>query len=307
MASVYFTLFGSAVVGCALAVLWWLLSGRKQATPRNGFALSCLVAGALGLLVPVALRFLSSASLLLPQITLPAGFWQWHRDNLYRVPLVLGIIALIVLAYPLRARPARGTADLARRTPLSFGRRWWFVVPPILLAAIAVVTIAAGTASQPDEHGRYRMYTVSLGPETSMGTNIYGWYYSVPSMLLIAVLIATALANLILNARPPLAPDREADLRLRRLRTRHVIAVTSAALLLHLGIVLESLAGTSMMSATVSYGRGEFAHFWTSFAAMEPALRASSFIAAALGYCLWAAVALSAMPARRRIRVTAGS
>lgn len=74
---------------------------------------------------------------------------------------------------------------------------------------ILLLTIVAGRASQPEEStGRYTMYFLDLGAGNSVGTGIYGWFYSIPSLILTGILILSTVVSLFLIARPALAEDR---------------------------------------------------------------------------------------------------
>lgn len=231
----------------------------------------------------------------------------WYIDYRFTVPLLLGILGLALLAFPAHARTGRGAAELAPRTPTSFGRRWWFAVPAVLVALIVLTTIIAGTASSPEPTtGRYAVYFVDIGGEGSMGTTIYGWFYSLPCLILLAILLALAYLDLFLISRPVLGHERGPDVHVRTARTRNVLAVTTGALLVHLGLILESLAGTASMRGQFTAVDGT-ATSWTTFAALQPVLLGASFVALALGVVLWTSVILSAIPSRQRAAVLASS
>ncbi|MHA6670100.1 hypothetical protein ACX3O0_14660 [Homoserinimonas sp. A447] len=293
----YLMVWGSVLAGVALALVWWLILGRKTRFPGGSVAAFSLAAGILLVLGAIAPRTLGLP--LLP-LELPLEFWLWYTDYRFIFPLVLAVLGTVLLAVPVRARKGRGVAELTPRTPLSFARGWWFVVPAVVLAIILALTIAAGAASQPDpETGHYTMYVVDLGGERSMGTSIYGWFSSVPALILTAVMIMVAAFTLFLIARPPLDHHQERDVHIRTLRTRNVVAVGTGALLVHLGTILGSLAGTASLRGAFSTSEGSMMS-WTAFAALEPTLRVASYVAASLGIAFWVAVALSAIPNRRR-------
>jgi hypothetical protein len=101
-----------------------------------------------------------------------------------------------------------------------------------------------------------------------------------------------------LIARPAIGADQVADVLLRRLRTRNILAVATGALLVHLGDVLSSLAGTASLQGGVATGNGGWVVFSTSFSAIQPGLSIAGVAIAALGYALWIGVLLSAIPLR---------
>jgi hypothetical protein len=300
----YLMVWGSVLAGVVLALLWWLIRGRSTRLMGGSVAAFTLAAGLLLVLGAVAPRTLGLPFL---RLDIPLEFWRWYTDYRFIFPLVLGILGTVLLAFPVRARKGRGVADLTPRTPLSFARGQWFGVPAAVLAITLVLTVAAGAASQPDpETGHYTMYVVDLGSERTMGTTIYGWFSSVPALILTTVMIVVAALVLFLIARPPLGESQEQDIQLRIIRSHNVFTVVTGALLLHLGLILGSLAGTASLRGEFPAAEGT-ASSWTEFAALEPALRIASEVAAGLGIAFWLAIALSGIPSRGRSRVTTES
>jgi hypothetical protein len=230
----------------------------------------------------------------------------WYMDYRFTIPLLLGILGLALLAFPAHPRGGRGTAALSPRTPTSFGRRGWFAAPTVLVVLIVAATVIAGTASSPEPTtGRYAMYFIDIG-QYGMGTSIYGWFYSVPCLVLLGVLLAGAYLDLFLISRPALEQDHSRDVHARTVRTRNVLAIATGALLVHLGSILASLAGTASIRGQFSTGDGTVTS-WTTFAALEPVFSGAGLVALALGVGLWAAVPLSAIPVRQQARIKANA
>lgn len=303
MTQLYLWVFGSFVAGLVLAVSWWVGVGRKRALPPGAVSCWTLAAGLFVLLGALALRVVDAGPIL--GVDLPAGLSSWYWDYRFAVLPAVGLVGSTFLLLPVRARGGRGTADLARRSFVSFVHARWFLAPAVVLSVIVLLTVVAGAASQPDdETGRSTRYVVELGTDHSMATIIYGWFFSVPALTVVALLLVVTVLGMSLVARPALADDREQDISVRTARTRTMIVASTGTLLLHLGQVLASLAGTASM-------RGEFAtsvgrvRSWTTFSALEPALLAASLVSAALGIALWGVVALSGVPSRRRVPVDA--
>ncbi|MGO2520481.1 MAG: hypothetical protein ACTH8F_10185 [Microbacterium sp.] len=293
-----FLVWGSLIVGLVLSLVWWLVWGRKTRLSAGGVGATSLVAGLMFVVAEVALRLMGTTMLLPSAIS--SEFWDWYANYRFAVPLLLGILGLVLLAFPIRPRSGRGAAELKPRTPVSFSRGRWFITPSVTLAFILVLTVVAGVASRQDSTtGRYTMYFVDLGDGRAMGTGIYGWFYSVPSLILTAVMIVVAIVDLFLIARPALSRNVARDESIRMIRTRNVLAVGTGALLMHLGLVFGSLAGTASVRSSFPTSEGNVA-FWTTFAALEPALTIASNIAAAVGFAFWVSVALSAVPSRRQ-------
>jgi hypothetical protein len=225
----------------------------------------------------------------------------------YVVPLALCFIALLVVAMPSRAAGTRGAAQLTARTPFTFAPRPWLALFVVVIAAIVLVSVSAGLASSPDEAGRYLMYTVQMSATSSASSSIFGWFYSVPCLVLVAIVAATTVLALWAIGRPPLAVDRERDAVHRVTRVRIVLAVASGGLLLHLGTILNSLAGTSALRGGLSAGVAGWVEVGTAFAAMGPALTIAAYTTIVAGLGAWWLVFLMAVfaDARTSERVSA--
>ncbi len=305
MAWLILRVFDFLLAGLVLALVWWLFSGRRKSLPDGSNRVIPALVGVL-LILGVSAQRLAGATLILP-FKVPREVTDWYMDDRFTGPLVLGILGLVFLAFPTKPRGGRGAATLTPRTPVSFGRWWWFAIPAVVVAFILLATIIAGIASSPDERtGRYTMYMVEIGGQQGMGTTIYGWYYSLPCLILLAILLALAYLDLFLISRPALRHDHIRDAYARKVRTRNVMAVTTGALLTHFGLILESLAGTSSLRSSFT-GAGGTVNSWTAFAALEPALSGASFVVLTLGVALWASVFLSAMLVPRGAKAMASS
>lgn len=290
------------LVGVVLAVAWWLIRGRRLRPLGGAVAVFTVIAGTVGVLVEVSVRVLLAGPILVP-FTPSADFAVWYFDYRFTIPVAVGIVGVALLAFPIRSRQGAGIAELAPRGPLRFTRPRWFISPVIVLGLVLLITILLGAASQPNpDTGRYDMYLVDLSMGTTMGTYIYGWYYSLPALIAILALVVAAAVCLALIARPPLAAIRDEDARIRSIRSRNVIVVVTASLVLHLGLILESLARTASLAATVSSDVGRVT-LTTPIVAMIPVFTVASYIAVVAGAALFAAVALTGVGARRNAPV----
>lgn len=121
-----------------------------------------------------------------------------------------------------------------------------------------------------------------------------------------ALLLGVTVTVMLRIARPALSPARDEDVNLRVLRTLNIMSVTAGSLLLHLAIVLDSLAGTASLEASVLTNLGQ-TDFWTPMAGLAPSLSVAAFICASAGIALWARVALTSIPSRFRASGTARS
>ena len=304
MAPVYALFLGPVAAALVLAVLIWLRSGsRGDRSPDAALRGWTIAAVAAPLLVVIGRQVLA-----IPLVTLrlPFPVPGFLVGPWFVWPILLSLVALVLLLLPLPARRGQRAAELSRRTMWTFtsGRLFvWFVA---LLAVTVAVTVAAGLASEPDASGRYRTYSVQNG-DFSMGTQIYGWYYSVPALLLLAVTVLVVIGVLILIARPPLAleENRERDMARRRLRSRNVLLTALAGVAAHLGVVLASLSATSTMRGSVPADAGGLSHFGAPFAALTSALAIAGACLVTVGLTAWLSVLLSVIPIPRRTPTTA--
>jgi hypothetical protein len=213
-------------------------------------------------------------------------------------PLIVCIVALLFLIAPVSAPHAGGSAQLAPRTIFSFTSRGWLVTIAVITVVIALISILAGLASRPDEHGRHVIYSLVHSGNYSASATIYGWWFSVPCLVLIAVIIAIAALDLTVISRPPLGVDSDGDIQRRRARARNVLAVTAGALILNLGAIFQSLFGISSLSLGVSLENAGQVVIGTPIAALSPAFVAGSYIADIIGFAIWWGVLLAAAFAR---------
>ncbi|MBH0130182.1 hypothetical protein [Salinibacterium sp. NK8237] len=289
--------FRSIIIGLVLAVVWYLARGRAGRLPTGLTAAVTVTATSLALACLLYLNAAIGFPVLRPPLSEHLPLWVLEMSILWA--LAIGILAVALLAIPIGAHTPRGHASLTRRTPFSFGPRWWFAGISTIVGTIVTVSVLAGLASEPDEEGLWRNYTVDAGSSISFGTRIYGWYYSVPALILLAALIAVTIVALWLIARPSLSTNHDDDVRMRNLRTRNVVAIASGALLIHLGSIFTSLSNTALLRGGAAIGDSGWGSWTTPFAAMQPALLHVGLGIGALGYALWFGVLLSAVFMRR--------
>lgn len=230
---------------------------------------------------------------------------QWQRAR-YVAPLVIGILLVGALMIPGHRPREAGVADVARRTTTSFLAWRWVVTVAVTAAVIVAISLAAGAASVPDEADRYLAFIVHIGT-AAIGSGTYGWYFSVPALSVMIVLIAVTVVAWMLVPRPAWSDDVEHDRAVRRLRCANIGRAASGALLVHLSAVLGSLAGTALLSGGVNTTEAGFVFVHTPFAAIEPLLQWSSWIALIGGLACWILAALTAVPTTARHPVSAAS
>mgnify|MGYP003144924175 CR=1 FL=1 len=153
--------FRSSIMGLALAVAWWLARGRSIRLPTGPTAAVAATAASLALACILYLNAAIGFSALRPPLSEHLPLWVFEMRILWA--LAIGIVAVGILAFPIVVHTPRDHASLTRRTPFTFGRRWWFAGITAILSTIVTVSILAGLASEPDEEGLWRNYTVDAG------------------------------------------------------------------------------------------------------------------------------------------------
>lgn len=218
----------------------------------------------------------------------------------YIVPLIACVLALLILIVPVRTAEPTGSAELAPRTLVSFASKAGLVWLTTAIAAIVLVAVLAGLASSRDEEGRYVLYSLEASGTSSAATTIYGWWFSLPSFALVAIIIVIVPIALALVSRPPLAVDRLTDIATRQARVRNIVTVSTGGLLIHLGVVFESLYGSSSLRLGLNAGASGLIEFGTPFAAIGPALLVASYVLVILGLAMWWSVLIAAFRSHER-------
>lgn len=264
--------------------------GARAQLDRRSATLTLAAAGTASL-VMIALRVGMVSAFVMGD---PSAFpWELHAAIRYALPLALGILVVLLLAFPAR-RASSPAASLTPRSWTSFLSPARLAVTAGVLTLVLAITVAAGLASSVDEEGHHTRYVVELG-RSAMEASIYGWHDSLVPLLLLAVLTVTTLGAWSAIARPPHPEDHVQDVAARRLRSANVARTATGAMLLHLSTVLNSLHGTATASLTVHAESGEFFRSGPAFAALAPVLQGGAALAELLGLGLWVLTALSAV------------
>lgn len=275
------------VIGFVLAMLWTGLHPPRGAVgvspSMRGFTLVGAGVALLGALV-IELSGNNAYSTVTSFLPLASGGWR------YVTPLLGGLVGVLILTLPPIAHRSRGSAQLVRRTAFTFARRWWLILAGVLVATIILLSVAAGAASSPDEEGRYRLLAMDSGA-AEIRVLIYGWHYSLPSLVALVLFIGTTFLALRGIARPPLTVDAHQDTAVREERTRNVMGIFIGGLLLHLGAVLTFLAHTGTSSVGVFQGQ-DIIPIIAPFAAFGPVLWVLGVAASVLGFTCWFEIVL---------------
>ncbi|XBH21337.1 hypothetical protein V5R04_14165 [Jonesiaceae bacterium BS-20] len=213
-------------------------------------------------------------------------------------PLVLCGLALLLLIFPIPTPGEPGSAVLARRTILTFTPRAWLITLTSLVFTAGVLAVLAGLASSPDSKGRYVTYKIWITSESAGAAQIYGWWFSIPCLITIALIAALVLTGLTVISRPPLMTDPHQDACCRSARILNIMKVATGGLLLHTGAILQSLAGTALLRVGVEASNTGEISFGSSFASLGPTLTVASYAAVIIGMAMWWSVLFSALTSR---------
>lgn len=233
-------------------------------------------------------------------LPLPSGIDSgiYMQAFTFMLPLALTLLTLPFLVFPMPAAGPQGIASLAPRGFKTFTSRYWILATGTLALCSILVAIIAGLASSPDEQGRHVRYVLEFSNLASSSSGIYGWWFSIPSLTLMTVVIAVASWGISAITRPTLATDAEFDTKVRSVRVRNILTVTCGGLLLHLATIFDSLAGTASLRGGLSGDNREIFSFFTPFSALRPALLTVGFACLILGLAIWWFVTLSALTAK---------
>lgn len=291
MVMMWVSLWGPLVLAAMVGLAIHLSTRRLIPRQLGVVGVFCAFAGGVPALVIGSLR----VAHLMPWG--PIGFDLGIRAAL---PIALGIGAIaLLLIRPSTPRPA-ATASLAPRTMRTFTSLAWIITLPGLVLAIVALTWAAGAASVSDHEGYRTMYEVTVGTAGSVGTTIYGWYYSLPSLLLLAALVALTIFAWWWIPRRAWDGDVDRDTAFRRLQASNIGRAACGALLVHLGVVLSSLAATSELGGVFSSDDLGTVRVGASFAAIGALLWWSGEIVRVAGLAMWVIIALTGMPTAER-------
>lgn len=193
------------------------------------------------------------------------GVWLPNRtsDNWdsFLVPIIIASMCVgVILAPPTASQRVVADPghqiDLTPRSVWSFGRTWWFVSWIVAAVLLVATVLLAGLASNRDDQGRYAVLSVKLG-NASASSTFPGWYFGVPILIGLSVLVAVTLIAMWATARPSLAgsvDQRRADVWLRRLRTRTVLSLGGGALILTLAWSLLCIGGGASVTLEIPAG-----------------------------------------------------
>jgi len=233
----------------------------------------------------------------------------------FAVPLACAVIGVGVvfgiIATHGTTPPDSPIVPSARRTWLSFSSAPTLVVAGVALLALVSTSVAAGVASSPDDEGRYVWLTIPIPNEGDIDpirVPFYGWTYSLPVLVCLAVLVAVTWATLDRNAaRPYVKPETVAAERVaRRTSARGTVRIMTAATLLALAAAWRLIAGAGSISTLTVMGQNGDAPYDAVWRFAELAV-AAGWCAPVLEVIAFTLLLLVAATGLRRTRVANSS
>lgn len=216
-------------------------------------------------------------------------------------PLVVGAIAVAATLLTPRSRDvAPISANLTRRSIFSFSRRSTLIWVATLGALAVLAALIAGPTATQDETGHSRLIMFDSGYGT-VSTETYGWYFSLPALGALGLLISAAILSLRRIAAPPLQLDAERDVSARRVASDLIGLQVIAALLFHMAQILQMFDAVGSVSGTYSGSTpGSTTHYqmWSPLAALSPGLLFISLAVSATAIFVWGLVFWRAVFAR---------
>ncbi|BDZ37675.1 hypothetical protein [Microbacterium suwonense] len=223
-----------AVLIVLAVVLVWSIARRRPAALPDRVA-PVISAARRRALTAVACAFVVFLAGVVAAVTMPA-LLGWP---LAAAPLVAVAAALLLYA----STPAR-TVPVAAHQPRAAAlryRSWWTVAPRRWLYAcleIVVVFVAivvfCGMTAQADEQGRSRSIRFESALEASEVSPYPGWFYGVPALIGLIVLMAAtviALHRIAATVALPAPEEADADIQWRRASAAVVVRLVSGAVL----------------------------------------------------------------------------
>jgi hypothetical protein len=166
-------------------------------------------------------------------------------------PLLVTIVIALLLAFVPRfgETGVTRTAEISRRSPLSFVTRPAWLALIVLTFVLSAATIIFGILASPRGESLYYFYG---GGYAGGGGEFPGFGFGVPILVSIALLVAAVWFSLFRVARAPRPSDnalREADTAVRTLTSASILAIASFAIAISLAIVLI-MAGAAFWGVT---------------------------------------------------------
>ncbi|MBN7794825.1 hypothetical protein [Microbacterium esteraromaticum] len=145
------------------------------------------------------------------------------------------------------------TAGLSRRSWLTVIPGGWLHACLEIAAIFIVVVVFCGLTADADDQGRSRAIRFETAGQASWSSPYPGWFYGIPALIALAVLVAAvvvALQRIGTTAAFPSPDDSDADAQWRRASASVVLSLATGAVLFSLGGI-ALMAGVTMNNAII--------------------------------------------------------
>lgn len=234
--------------------------------------------------------------------------WIWwlpqgirHTPWFYSMPLIWGIIAVAFWFFAAAPTEKAVDAELFPRTLLTFVPRRRSIIIAIMIGLVLLVSVVAGLNAVSTGDGKTMQY--EFGLDGTARTLTYGWYSSVPSLALLAVLLGVALFVMSKISRPAIGPNRERDIEERRYKSAIVATTVAGSVAMHASLVFMEAAGAASLRAGVLVG-GQSIEVGGPFAVFAPMLVVAGILSSAYGVGAWSYLMWLGISQTQRRKVT---
>jgi hypothetical protein len=145
------------------------------------------------------------------------------------------------------------SARLEHRSWLSYIPGGWLHACIEIVVIFVAVVVFCGITAVDDDQGRSRAIGFTVGGDSSIATPYPGWYYGVPALIGLALLVVAtivALQRIGSTAVFPRPEDAESDAQWRRASTSVVLKLSIGAVLLSLGGMAWTAGALMSVSAS---------------------------------------------------------
>jgi hypothetical protein len=174
--------------------------------------------------------------------TNPAGLGR----TVFAAPLLTAAVGIgfFIIVPAFHESSDRRSAELSPRTALSFAPRPALFLAGALVLVVVAACIAFGLVAEPDGRSlSYRAASYSSG-----ASPFPGFFYGVPVLLSLALLVAISLTAVLRVSRARMPSDeslREADAAIRQLAIRVILQSAAAGCAVSLGVMLVAAGGAT--------------------------------------------------------------
>lgn len=237
---------------------------------------------------------------------------SWARFTVALACAAIGVGVVLWLIITRGTTPPQvAVVPSVRRNWASFSSWPALLIAGVAFLALVATTVAAGIASSPNDEGQYAWLAIPIPNEPGIDPirmPFYGWFYGVPVLVCLVVLVVVVWAALHRNAaRPFLRPETVAAERLARRETaRNTVVIATASTLLSLAGVWRLIARAGSGASLIVTGQNGDAPYDAAWRFAELAV-AAGWCAPLLEVIAFTLLLLIAAASLRHTRATRSS